>query len=100
MVQSVLKPPQIPAEEEFEALVLKYMTDYRCIYIEHPRIRYDGVYIAVCHYMYVSRLISVFSHVRGSSVYTMQTQRRRGERLDQRTYPTLVNATCELRLTM
>ncbi|EIW58273.1 SCF ubiquitin ligase complex subunit HRT3 [Trametes versicolor FP-101664 SS1] len=51
MVQSVLKPPQIPTEEDFEALVLKYMTDYRCIYIEHPRIRYDGVYIAVCHYI-------------------------------------------------
>lgn len=74
MVQSVLKPPQIPTEEEFEALVLKYMTDYRCIYIEHPRIRYDGVYIAVCHYMYVPRLpISVLFQLRGPSVCTMQT---------------------------
>ncbi len=27
--------------------------DYRRLYIEHPRVRYDGVYIAVCHYMYV-----------------------------------------------
>ncbi|KAI8996389.1 hypothetical protein BD414DRAFT_477782 [Trametes punicea] len=51
MVQSVLKPPQIAEEEEFEALVVKYMTDYRRIYIEHPRVRFDGVYIAVCHYI-------------------------------------------------
>ncbi|KAI0369166.1 hypothetical protein BV20DRAFT_968356 [Pilatotrama ljubarskyi] len=51
MVHRVLKPPQIPDEEELEAVVLKYMTDYRRIYIEHPRVRFDGVYIAVCHYI-------------------------------------------------
>ncbi|KAI0654057.1 hypothetical protein C8Q70DRAFT_1030767 [Cubamyces menziesii] len=51
LVARVLKPPQIPTEEDFDALVLKYMTDYRRIYIEHPRVRYDGVYIAVCHYV-------------------------------------------------
>ncbi|KAI0358040.1 hypothetical protein OH77DRAFT_1421315 [Trametes cingulata] len=51
MVHRVLKPPQIPEEEELETLVLKYMTDYRRIYIEHPRVRFDGVYIAVCHYI-------------------------------------------------
>ncbi|KAI0766711.1 hypothetical protein BD413DRAFT_672876 [Trametes elegans] len=49
IVQAVLKPPQI--SEEFETLILKYMTDYRRAYIEHPRVRYDGVYIAVCHYI-------------------------------------------------
>ncbi|KAH9852654.1 hypothetical protein C2E23DRAFT_824705 [Lenzites betulinus] len=51
MVQSVLKPPQITSEEELVKLELKYMSDYRRIYIEHPRVRYDGVYIAVCHYI-------------------------------------------------
>ncbi|KAI0630558.1 hypothetical protein C8Q77DRAFT_212597 [Trametes polyzona] len=51
MVQQVLKPPQIPTEEDLDAIVLRYMTDYRRIYIEHPRVRYDGVYIAVCHYI-------------------------------------------------
>ncbi|EJF64105.1 hypothetical protein DICSQDRAFT_178617 [Dichomitus squalens LYAD-421 SS1] len=50
-VQTIYRPPQIPDEEELEALVVKYMTDYRRIYIEHPRVRYDGVYIAVCHYI-------------------------------------------------
>ncbi|KAI0675714.1 hypothetical protein C8Q78DRAFT_964066 [Trametes maxima] len=50
-VQRLLKPPQISDEEVFEALVLRYMTDYRRVYIEHPRVRYDGVYIAVCHYI-------------------------------------------------
>lgn len=56
MVQEIYKPPQISDEDELEALVVKYMTDYRRVYIEHPRVRYDGIYIAVCHYMYVSRL--------------------------------------------
>ncbi|KAI0832067.1 hypothetical protein BC628DRAFT_1336193 [Trametes gibbosa] len=51
IVYFVLKPPQITTEEELEKLVSKYMTDYRRIYIEHPRVRYDGVYIAVCHYI-------------------------------------------------
>ncbi|KAI9059943.1 hypothetical protein FKP32DRAFT_1578870 [Trametes sanguinea] len=51
MVYRVLQPPQIADEAEFDALVLKYMTDYRRIYIEQPRVRYDGVYIAVCHYI-------------------------------------------------
>jgi len=27
------------------------MSDYRRVYIEHPRLRLDGVYIAVCHYV-------------------------------------------------
>ena len=56
MVQAIYKPPQIVDEDELTALVVKYMTDYRRIYIEHPRVRYDGIYIAVCHYMYVPRL--------------------------------------------
>ncbi|OSD04808.1 hypothetical protein PYCCODRAFT_1363596 [Trametes coccinea BRFM310] len=51
MVQRVLQPPQITDEAEFDVLVLKYMTDYRRMYIEQPRVRYDGVYIAVCHYI-------------------------------------------------
>ncbi len=25
--------------------------DYRRVFIEHPRLRLDGVYIATCHYM-------------------------------------------------
>ncbi|KAI1793519.1 hypothetical protein LXA43DRAFT_971860 [Ganoderma leucocontextum] len=51
MVQAMYQPPQISDEDELEALVVKYMTDYRRVYIEHPRVRYDGIYIAVCHYI-------------------------------------------------
>jgi len=25
--------------------------DYRRVYIEQPRVRLDGVYIAICHYV-------------------------------------------------
>ena len=61
MVKTIYQPPQVTDDDEFEALVVKYMTDYRRIYIEHPRVRYDGVYIAVCHYMYVNlpRMLSL-----------------------------------------
>ncbi|KAG6381697.1 hypothetical protein JVT61DRAFT_298 [Boletus reticuloceps] len=34
-----------------EAIVDEYGSDYRQTYIEHPRLRLDGVYIAVCHYI-------------------------------------------------
>ncbi|PIL25140.1 hypothetical protein GSI_13029 [Ganoderma sinense ZZ0214-1] len=51
MVQAIYKPPQITDDDELETLVAKYMTDYRRVYIEHPRVRYDGIYIAVCHYI-------------------------------------------------
>lgn len=54
IAKTIYQPPQVSDDEDFDALALKYMTDYRRLYIEHPRVRYDGVYIAVCHYMYVS----------------------------------------------
>ena len=61
MVKTIYQPPQIADEEEVDDLVTKYMMDYRRVYIEHPRVRFDGVYIAVCHYMYVlwSLILSV-----------------------------------------
>ena len=49
----IYKPPQIPLELEVEAIVDDYLSDYRRMYIERPRLRLDGVYIAVCHYVYV-----------------------------------------------
>ncbi len=52
-MKAIYKPPQIPDDEDVGALVMKYKEDFRHVYIEHPRIRLDGVYIAVCHYMYV-----------------------------------------------
>ncbi|OBZ73944.1 F-box protein pof7 [Grifola frondosa] len=50
-VRAIYKPPQIPDDEDIESLVEGYMADYRRTYIEHPRLRFDGVYIAVCHYI-------------------------------------------------
>lgn len=55
LVNETYKPPQIPllpdGESSLEYLSQQYLNDYRRLYIEHPRIRMDGVYIAVCHYM-------------------------------------------------
>ena len=32
-------------------VIKKCMYDYRRVYIEQPRVRMDGVYIANCHYV-------------------------------------------------
>ncbi|KAJ6581588.1 hypothetical protein B0H19DRAFT_1115955 [Mycena capillaripes] len=45
------KPPQVPSLESMIPVVTQYQSDYRRVYIEHPRVRLDGVYIAVCHYV-------------------------------------------------
>ncbi|KAF7356532.1 hypothetical protein MVEN_00986800 [Mycena venus] len=45
------KPPQVPSLESMVSVVTQYQSDFRRVYIEHPRIRLDGVYIAVCHYV-------------------------------------------------
>ncbi|KAG1860684.1 hypothetical protein DFJ58DRAFT_701133 [Suillus subalutaceus] len=50
-VQLAYKPPQIADDESITNIVELYSSDYRRAYIEHPRLRLDGVYIAVCHYM-------------------------------------------------
>lgn len=45
------KPPQIPEGVPVQTIVDGYGSNYRQTYIEHPRLRLDGVYIAVCHYV-------------------------------------------------
>lgn len=45
------KPPQIADDESLTDIVKQYGSDYRRVYMEHPRLRLDGVYIAVCHYV-------------------------------------------------
>lgn len=46
------KPPQIPEAVTMQTIVDGlYDSSYRQTYIEHPRLRLDGVYIAVCHYV-------------------------------------------------
>ncbi|KAH8108329.1 hypothetical protein DFH11DRAFT_1634448 [Phellopilus nigrolimitatus] len=51
LVQKTYIPPQIPEELTFESIAHQYLLDYRRFYIEHPRVRLDGVYVAVCHYV-------------------------------------------------
>ncbi|KAH7921300.1 hypothetical protein BV22DRAFT_1038818 [Leucogyrophana mollusca] len=50
-VHLAYKPPQIPDEDAISTIVDQYRADYRRVYIEHPRLRMDGIYIAVCHYV-------------------------------------------------
>lgn len=52
-VEVTYKAPQIAEDEDIGQLLSQHMQDYRRLYIEHPRVRLDGVYIAVCHYMCV-----------------------------------------------
>ncbi|KAJ7170499.1 hypothetical protein C8R43DRAFT_981948 [Mycena crocata] len=45
------KPPQVDSLESMVPVVTQFHSDFRRVYVEHPRIRLDGVYIAVCHYV-------------------------------------------------
>jgi F-box protein 9 len=57
------KPPQIPHGLALETVADEYLSDYRRVYIEHPRLRLDGVYIAVCHYVCVHCSHDIFSDI-------------------------------------
>ncbi|TFK53425.1 hypothetical protein OE88DRAFT_1655559, partial [Heliocybe sulcata] len=50
-VYETYKPPQVPRESYMKTLMQTYRYDYRRTYVEQPRVRMDGVYIAVCHYV-------------------------------------------------
>ncbi|KAG8744997.1 hypothetical protein FRC10_009105 [Ceratobasidium sp. 414] len=52
-VESTYVHPQIPADTLLGDIVSRFAGDLRRLYIEFPRVRLDGVYIAVCHYVYV-----------------------------------------------
>ncbi|KAI0725405.1 hypothetical protein C8Q72DRAFT_852664 [Fomitopsis betulina] len=49
-VEATYKPPQISDDLDLDGLLTTYLGDYRRLYIEQPRVRLDGVYIAICHY--------------------------------------------------
>jgi len=51
LVFSTYRPPQIPDHEMLLTTLESYHFDYRRLFIEHPRVRLDGVYIAICHYV-------------------------------------------------
>ena len=44
-------PPQVTDDFMLDDVASSYSFDYRRLYVEHPRLRLDGVYIAVCHYV-------------------------------------------------
>jgi F-box protein 9 len=52
-VETIYRPPQISPNETLDDILDKHSSDYRRVYVERPRVRLDGVYIAVCHYMYL-----------------------------------------------
>ncbi|KAF8757997.1 F-Box protein [Rhizoctonia solani] len=52
-VISTYLPPQIPDNVPLSDYITRFDYDMRRLYIEVPRLRMDGVYIAVCHYVYV-----------------------------------------------
>ncbi|KAG5723678.1 F-box only protein 9 [Termitomyces sp. T112] len=51
LVGATYIPPQITRDEDLTSVLERYLYDYRRVYIEHPRVRLDGVYIATCHYV-------------------------------------------------
>ncbi|TFK39816.1 hypothetical protein BDQ12DRAFT_512503 [Crucibulum laeve] len=51
LVSKTYRPPQIPDIEYMIPVIEKHLSDFRRVYIEQPRVRFDGVYIAICHYV-------------------------------------------------
>ena len=51
LVRVTYHPPQVPETTAMIPVIKKCMYDYRRVYIEQPRVRLDGVYIANCHYV-------------------------------------------------
>ncbi|KAG6833000.1 hypothetical protein H0H87_012586 [Tephrocybe sp. NHM501043] len=51
LVGATYNPPQVADVTELTAVLERCLYDYRRVYIEHPRVRIDGVYIATCHYI-------------------------------------------------
>ncbi len=53
LVIATYKPPQISQTDVLTTIMEQYGYSYRRIFIELPRLRLDGVYIAICHYVFV-----------------------------------------------
>jgi len=58
LVLSTYREPQIPDLETLSEIVTRHVFDYRRVFIEQPRVRTDGVYIAICHYMSVTHTLT------------------------------------------
>ena len=53
LIRVTYHPPQVPEPAAMIPVIEKCMFDYRRVYIEQPRVRLDGVYIANCHYVWI-----------------------------------------------
>lgn len=51
IVLGTYNPPQVVDIDDMTPVLERCLYDYRRVYIEHPRVRLDGVYIATCHYV-------------------------------------------------
>ncbi|KAF8906271.1 hypothetical protein CPB84DRAFT_1844520 [Gymnopilus junonius] len=51
LVRRTYQPPQIPDYESIIPVTEGFLWNFRRFFIEHPRLRLDGVYIATCHYV-------------------------------------------------
>lgn len=51
LVKKTYHPPQIPDIDTLLTAIETRLSDYRRVFIEQPRLRLDGVYIATCHYV-------------------------------------------------
>ncbi|KAF8630167.1 hypothetical protein AX15_003112 [Amanita polypyramis BW_CC] len=51
LVIAAYKPPQLSQTVTLTANMERFGYNYRRMYIEQPRVRSDGVYIAICHYV-------------------------------------------------
>jgi hypothetical protein len=83
------KPPQIPHGLSSDTLADEYTSDYRRVYIEHPRLRLDGVYIAICHYVCVHycHLYQLLSPSLKATCVSKQTGRAERKCLGQCRFP-------------
>jgi F-box protein 9 len=51
LVEMTYIPPQVPDLEVLRTILERRAIDFRRVYVEHPRMRMDGVYIAICQYV-------------------------------------------------
>lgn len=51
LVEMTYIPPQVPDFEVLRTILERRAIDFRRVYVEHPRLRMDGVYIAICQYV-------------------------------------------------
>ena len=50
LVRRTYKPPQLPDAGDLLKVIARYKPDFRQLFLSHPRVRTDGLYIAICHY--------------------------------------------------